>query len=133
MLTMKVYSGFQEKAESIKNEFVNFLLDQKKRNKKVGAYGAAAKGNTLINFAGIKPDLLSYVCDAAKSKQGKYLPGSHIPILEPTHLSLDKPDYVIIMPWNISQEIKKSVRKLVSSSTKLLTFIPEKRLHSFNN
>jgi hypothetical protein len=71
----------------------------------VAAYGAAAKGNTLLNYAGVKPDLLAYVCDAAPSKQGKYMPGSHIPILKPAMLRERRPDIVLILPWNIAKEV----------------------------
>src|SRR3546814_8097271 len=75
------YQGFQPRADKVKNDLLAFLIEQKRAGKSVAAYGAAAKGNTLLNYAGVKPDLLPYVCDAAASKQGKYLPGSHIPIL----------------------------------------------------
>lgn len=101
----EVYASFQRKAETIKDGLLLFLLDQKRRGRKVAAYGAAAKGNTLLNYAGAKPDLLPCVCDAAPSKQGKYLPGSHIPILHPDELKIRKPDTVLILPWNIADEI----------------------------
>ena len=76
--------------------------------KSVVGYGAAAKGNTLLNFGGVKPDLLSYVCDAAPSKQQKYMPGSHIPILHPREMMIKKPKWILIFPWNISDEVTKS-------------------------
>lgn len=101
----EVYAAFQSKAETIKDDLLLFLLDQKRRGRKVAAYGAAAKGNTLLNYAGVKPDLLPYVCDAAPSKQGKFLPGSHIPILHPDELRKRKPDTVLILPWNIADEV----------------------------
>lgn len=100
------YLDFQDKAERVKDDLLLFLIEQKRAGRKVAAYGAAAKGNTLLNYAGIKPDLLPYVCDAAPSKQGKYLPGSRIPILAPDVLRLDKPDIVLVLPWNIVDEIK---------------------------
>lgn len=99
------YSGFQDRANQIKDDLLVFLIDQKKRGRKVAGYGAAAKGNTLLNYAGIKPDLLPYVCDAAPSKQGKLLPGSHIPIVSPTLLSQRKPEVVLVFPWNILSEV----------------------------
>jgi SAM-dependent methyltransferase len=102
---LSTYQGFQAKADGVKDNLLTFLIEQKRQGKKVAAYGAAAKGNTLLNFAGIKPDLLAYVCDAALSKQGKFLPGSHIPILPPSVLRDRKPDVVLILPWNISDEI----------------------------
>jgi SAM-dependent methyltransferase len=99
------YQGLQTKANKLKNDLLVFLLEQKKAGKTVVAYGAAAKGNTLLNYAGVKPDLLPYVCDAAPSKQGKFLPGSHIPIVAPSLLREQKPDVVLILPWNITEEV----------------------------
>jgi len=99
------YDGFQSRADRIKDAFLSFLLQMKREGRKVAAYGAAAKGNTLLNYAGVKRDLLPYVCDAAPSKQGKYLPGSRIPILPPEALAKDKPEYILILPWNIAGEI----------------------------
>ena len=86
------YQAFQSRADKVKNDLLEFLIEQKRAGKKVAAYGAAAKGNTLLNYAGVKPDLLPYVCDAALAKQGKYLPGSHIPILPPDALAEQNPD-----------------------------------------
>ena len=105
LLEINSYLDFQRKADYIKNELLSFLLEQKKAGKRVMAYGAAAKGNTMLNYAGVKPDLLSAVFDAAPSKQGKYLPGSCIPIIKPEKIYEYKPDYIIIFPWNIKQEI----------------------------
>lgn len=102
---LATYSDFQPRVDRVKNNLVDFLISQKNANKTVAAYGAAAKGNTLLNYAGIKPDLLAYVCDAGPSKQGKFLPGTHIPILHPAILSELRPDIVMILPWNIAEEI----------------------------
>jgi SAM-dependent methyltransferase len=102
---LATYAGFQAQAESVKNGLLQFLLQAKRDGKTVAAYGAAAKGNTLLNFAGIKADLLSLVCDAAPSKQHKYMPGSHLKILPPEALTECKPDYVLILPWNIAPEV----------------------------
>ena len=99
------YKNYQSNVNKIKNSFINFLLKQKENNKTVIGYGAAAKSNTLINYAGVKKDLIKFICDGAKSKQGKYLPGSHIPILKPDILKKIKADYTIIFPWNIRVEI----------------------------
>lgn len=121
---LSIYKTFQIKADSIKNEFIEFLITQKKLGKKVIAYGAAAKGNTLLNYAGIKPDLLPYVCDAAISKQGKFMPGSHIPITKPDMLTNDSYDFVLILPWNISEEVKKQTAKFLKPSTRFVTAIP---------
>jgi hypothetical protein len=89
----------------VKTDLLNFLIEQKNTGKTVAAYGAAAKGNTLLNYAGVKSDLLPYVCDAAPSKQGKFLPGSHIPILSQDILRERRPDVVLILPWNIAEEV----------------------------
>ncbi|MBI3897340.1 MAG: methyltransferase domain-containing protein [Gammaproteobacteria bacterium] len=105
MRALDVYRDFQPRADRVKNDLVAFLIEQQRAGKSVAAYGAAAKGNTLLNYAGIKPDLLSYVCDAAPSKQGKYLPGAHIPVLPPTALRERKPDVVLVLPWNIADEV----------------------------
>ncbi len=102
---LEVYQGFQGRADEVKNGLLSFLIEQKRAGKQVVAYGAAAKGNTLLNYAGVKPDLLSYVCDAAPSKQGKYLPGSHIPVYSPEKLKETHPDTVVILPWNIADEV----------------------------
>jgi len=99
------YEGFQARADRIKDAFLSFLLQMKREGRKVAAYGAAAKGNTLLNYAGVKRDLLPYVCDAAPSKQGKYMPGSRIPILPPAVLAEHRPDVIVILPWNIADEI----------------------------
>ena len=100
-----IYREFQPRADRVKNELLAFLIEQKRAGKQVAAYGAAAKGNTLLNYAGVKPDLLPYVCDAAPSKQGKFLPGAHLPILHPAVLRERRPDVVLILPWNIAEEV----------------------------
>lgn len=102
---LATYIEYQPHADRLKDEFLIFLIAQKREGKSVAAYGAAAKGNTLLNYASIKPDLLPYVCDAAASKQGKFLPGTHIPILPPTALSEREPDIVLILPWNLADEV----------------------------
>jgi SAM-dependent methyltransferase len=105
LLDASTYEGFQHRADQVKDDLVSFLIETKRAGKTVAAYGAAAKGNTLLNYGGIKSDLLPYVCDANPSKQGKYLPGSRLPILHPDALMKQKPDYIIILPWNIAAEV----------------------------
>jgi len=124
MRTLHTYQNFQIRANAVKDELLSFLIQQKKAGKNVAGYGAAAKGNTLLNYAGIKPDLLPFVCDAAISKQGMYLPGSHIPILEPAALHQNPPDYVLILPWNIADEVMVQLHKLRSGGTQFVTAIP---------
>ncbi|MDR3415432.1 MAG: class I SAM-dependent methyltransferase [Nevskia sp.] len=105
LLHSSCYAEFQPRADRVKNDLVAFLIAQKCSGRSVAAYGAAAKGNTLLNYGGVRQDLLPYVCDAAPSKQGKYLPGSRIPILPPSVLRERRPDYVLILPWNIAAEV----------------------------
>ncbi|HEX5025415.1 MAG TPA: class I SAM-dependent methyltransferase [Agriterribacter sp.] len=105
MTGLPYYNNFQEKALQVKLELVEFLVAQKKAGKKVAAYGAAAKGNTLLNYCGVKNDLIDYVVDANPHKQNKWLPASHIPVVNEDYLKKDKPDYVIILPWNLKDEI----------------------------
>lgn len=105
MLNPVYYQGFQNQADSVKNDFLEFLLAQKRASRKVAGYGAAAKGNTLLNYAGIRPDLLPYVVDASPHKQGRWLPGSRIPVVDESWLHADKPDFIVILPWNLREEI----------------------------
>ena len=129
--SLNAYQNFQEKAERIKNDMLDFLIRQKRKGKKIIAYGAAAKGNTLLNYAGIKTDLISSVFDAAPSKQGKFLPGSHIPILSPTKINYKKPDYIVIFPWNLKKEIKKDILdKTKNKNIKFVTFIPHLKIYA---
>jgi hypothetical protein len=125
---LETYRAFQSRAEKIKLDLIAFLAEQKRSGKTVAAYGAAAKGNTLLNYAGIKPDLLPFVCDAAKAKQLRFMPGSHIPILEPEKLIESKPDYVLILPWNIADEIISLNASLVERGTKFVVAIPNLRV-----
>ena len=99
------YQGFQPRAERIKAELLGFLAEQKLAGRSVAAYGAAAKGNTLLNFCGVKPDQIAFVCDLSPHKQGLFLPGSRIPVLPPSAIAERKPDFVLVLPWNIKDEI----------------------------
>jgi len=124
MRSVEYYLGFQEKVEKIKDDLLLFLIDQKRAGKKVAAYGAAAKGNTLLNFCGVKSDLIPYVVDASPHKQGKYLPGSHIPVVNEEVLKLYKPDYVLILPWNIQEEIMAQLEYIKNWNGKFVIGIP---------
>ena len=119
-----IYREFQKKSELIKDELLNFLLEKKKEGAVVVAYGAAAKGNTLLNFAGIKTDLIKYVCDAGKAKQEKYMPGSHIPIISPAHIMDSNPQFILILPWNISEEVIEQLNFVRSHGVKFVTAVP---------
>jgi SAM-dependent methyltransferase len=107
--TAAYYTGFQKRANRIKNELLAFLVRASQKNSKVAAYGAAAKGNTLLNYAGVRRDLLPYVVDSNPAKQGKYLPGSRIPIVAEDKLREDRPEFVLILPWNIKNEIMEQL------------------------
>ena len=122
--TLQPYLSFQSRADRIKDDLLGFLIQQKRNGKSVVAYGAAAKGNTLLNYAGVKSDLLPLVCDAAEAKQNKYMPGSHIPILNPEAIEQTEPDYVVILPWNIADEVTNQLR-VDLPDTKFLIAVPE--------
>lgn len=109
MASTAYYDGFQEKALQVKLDLLSFLIQQKRLGKKVAAYGAAAKGNTLLNFCGVKNDLVDFVVDANPHKQNKFLPASHIPVMNEAHLKSEKPDYVLILPWNLQEEIMQQL------------------------
>ena len=124
MKTTAYYAGFQEKANKVKNDFINFLIKAKHAGKNVIAYGAAAKGNTLINYAGLRPDLITCVVDRNPAKQGKYLPGSRIPIVDETCISAGKPDYVVILPWNIRKEVMTQLEYIREWGGQFVTVVP---------
>ena len=119
--TLDTYLHFQLKVDKIKNKFISFLIEQKLSGKKVVAYGAAAKGNTLLNYAGIKPDLISVVFDGSKSKQGQFMPGSHIPIEDPKNIKDLNPDCIVILPWNICKEIKDKIDSIFSKKKLIIS------------
>ena len=125
LLDLATYEAFQPRADRVKNDLLAHLIEQQRAGKRIAAYGAAAKGNTLLNYAGVKPDLLPYVCDAAQAKQGKYLPGSHIPIHPPAALRDDPPDEVLILPWNIADEVKAQLADLAEQGVRFITAVPE--------
>ena len=123
--TLSPYASFQARADKVKDDLLDFLLQQKRAGKKVAAYGAAAKGNTLLNYAGVKSDLLPFVCDAAVSKQNKFMPGSHISILAPASLREKRPDYVVILPWNLSSEVAHEHAYIKEWGGRFVVAIPE--------
>jgi len=128
LLNILTYFAFQDNTEKIKNDFLLFLVEQKYKGKVVAGYGAAAKGNTLLNYAGIKPDLLPFVCDKAKSKQNRYLPGSHIPIYPPEYIRKKKPDFILILPWNIADEVSVQLNYVRDWRCQFITAVPEIRI-----
>ena len=128
MTAAKYYIGFQTKTEKVKDEFLGFLLEAKGQGRTVVAYGAAAKGNTLMNYAGLRPDLISFVVDRNPAKQGKYMPGSRIPIVGEDRLQGVKADYVVILPWNLRTEVMEQVSYIRSWGGRFVTAVPELRI-----
>ena len=120
--TMAAYAGFQKHAEAAKHGLLEFLLQAKRQGRRVLGYGAAAKGNTLINYAGIRADLLPAVADRATSKQGKLLPGSHIPVISPEQLTAEVAETLLVLPWNLIDELRQEL-----PGTELVTAIPKLR------
>jgi SAM-dependent methyltransferase len=127
--SLAYYEGFQDKVNKVKNDFLTFLLNAKIEGKSVVGYGAAAKGNTLMNYCGIKgDDLIQYVMDASPVKQHKYLPGSRIPVYGPEKIKETKPDYVVIFPWNLQEEIAKQLSFIADWEGKFVVAVPELKI-----
>lgn len=124
MLRSDYYAGFQGSAERVKDELLLWLIDARRQGLKVAAYGAAAKGNTLLNFAGVRPDLLPYVVDRNPAKQGKFMPGSRIPIVTEDHLQAERPDRVLILPWNLRQEVMSQLAYIGAWGGRFVTAVP---------
>jgi hypothetical protein len=125
LTNLRYYDNFQEKAFQVKIDLLSFLIEQKRAGKKVAAYGAAAKGNTLLNFCGVKNDLIEFVVDANPHKQNKFLPASHVPVVDEVHLKNVKPDYVLILPWNLRPEITKQLSYIQEWGGKFVIPIPK--------
>ncbi|MBP6004848.1 MAG: methyltransferase domain-containing protein [Pyrinomonadaceae bacterium] len=125
------YLNFQPSVERIKYELLSFLIEQKRAGKRVVAYGAAAKGNTLLNYCGVRRDLVEFVVDASPHKQGRFMPASHIPIVDETNIRANKPDYILILPWNIKQEILAQLSYISEWGGQCVVSIPA--LQTFGN
>ena len=124
-LTLGRYRGFGEQVASIKRQLLAFLIDAKGRGKKVVGYGAPGKGNTLLNYCGIRTDFLDFTVDANPYKQGKYTPGTRIPILAPEHIRKARPDYVLILPWNLKEEISHAAAYIAEWGGRFVVPIPQ--------
>lgn len=124
MASTEFYAGFQAKANRVKNDFLAFLIEAKRTGKTVAGYGAAAKGNTLMNYAGVRPDLLSYVVDRNPAKQDKFLPGCRLPIVDEEHLKQARPDYVVILPWNLRTEVVEQLAYIREWGGQFVTAVP---------
>jgi len=118
------YIGFHEKVVEVKLNFLSYIVEEKKKGKKIVAFGAAAKGNTFLNYCGIKPDIIDCVIDDTPSKQGKFLPQSHIPVVSRDYFKDNKPDIIIILPWNFKKEIAEKLSFTKEWGAQLVTYIP---------
>lgn len=125
---LSTYSKFQNKVNKSKEEIRNFFINAKKDNKKIVCYGAAAKGNTVLNFCEIGSDFIDYVVDISPHKQGKFLPGTHIPIFSPEKLKETKPEYIVILAWNLKDEIMKQIEFIKKWDGKFVFLIPEVKI-----
>lgn len=125
MLDMGYYLGFQAQADAVKNGLLRYLLEQRRTGRRVAGYGAAAKGNTLLNYAGVRGDLLPYVVDASPHKQGRFLPGSRIPVVAESRLRDERPEFVLILPWNLKQEITEQLIYIREWGGRFVTAVPQ--------
>ena len=130
--TLHYYQGFQRQANRIKDDFVSYLVDSKRQGVKVAAYGAAAKGNTLLNFAGVRGDLIAFVVDRNPAKQGKFLPGSRIPIVDEAWLRKARPDRVVLFPWNLRDEVMQQLQYVTDWGARFVTAVPELEIWGHN-
>ena len=121
------YEGFQARIDQVKDDFMAFLIEARRAGRKVAAYGAAAKGNTLMNYAGVRPDLIAFVVDRNPAKQGRYMPGSRIPIVAEERLRSDQPDDIVILPWNLRDEVMQQLAYARAWGGRFVTAVPELR------
>lgn len=122
------YAGFQARANKVKNDLLVFLIEAQRAGKSVAGYGAAAKGNTLLNYAGIRPDLIHFVVDRNPAKQDKFLPGCRVPIVAEAHLKQSRPDYVIILPWNLRAEVVEQLAYIREWGGQFVTAVPSLKI-----
>lgn len=126
---LQTYRSFSPKVHAVKRKFLHFLVQAQEQAKTVVGYGAAAKGNTFLNYAGVRGDSMTYVVDRNPHKQGRYLPGSRIPIYDPAKISQTRPDYVVILPWNISDEVMEQMAEIRSWGGRFVTAVPDLIIH----
>jgi len=125
MASTAFYAGFQATTERLKNALLTFLIEAKNAGKSVAAYGAAAKGNTFLNFAGVRPDLIEFVVDRSPGKQGRFMPGSRIPIVSEEKIHEARPDYLIILPWNLRTELSEQLSYIRDWQGQFVVAVPE--------
>ena len=126
--TLAAYGAFDEQVKETKRALLAFFIEAKRAGKQIAGYGAAAKGNTLLNYCGIRADFLDYVVDRSPHKQGRFLPGTHLPIHAPSHLAVTKPDYVLILPWNIATEVTEQMAHIRDWGAQFVVPIPRVRV-----
>jgi hypothetical protein len=127
--TLQYYAAFEDQVRATKRELSRFLITATEAGETVVGYGAPGKGNTLLNYCGIRTDLLEYTVDRNPYKQGKYLPGSHIPIHAPEKIKATRPDYVLILPWNLKDEIMSQMAHIMEWGGKFVVPIPTPRVY----
>jgi len=125
----ETYVAFDEQVRETKRKLLEFLIEQKRAGRSIVGYGAPGKGNTLLNYCGIRTDFLDYTVDRSPHKQGNYLPGTRIPILHPDRISQTRPDFVLILPWNLKDEIMRQMRHIGAWGGRFVTPIPETRVY----
>src|SRR4029077_18799308 len=128
LATVAGYEGFQARIDKVKDDFMAFLIEARRAGRKVAAYGAAAKGNTLMNYAGVRPDLIAFVVDRNPAKQGKYMPGSRIPIVAEGRLADEKPDYIVVLPWNLAAEVTAQLAYAEQWGCRFVVAVPSLRI-----
>jgi SAM-dependent methyltransferase len=121
------YAGFQGRTDKVKDDFMAFLIEARRAGRSVAAYGAAAKGNTLMNYAGVRPDLVAFVVDRNPAKQGKFMPGSRIPIVAEERLRQARPDEIVILPWNLRDEVMAQLAYVREWGGRFVIAVPELR------
>jgi hypothetical protein len=127
---LELYLSFNQKVQSTKRAILDFMVRTKNEGKTLVGYGAPAKGNTLLNYCGIRTDFMAYTVDRSPHKQGYFLPGTHIPIHHPDKIKETRPDYVVILPWNLKDEIMHQMAYISDWNGKFVTLIPEVRIYS---
>jgi hypothetical protein len=125
---LETYEAFGANVEATKRKILAFLIDLRNKGKRVVGYGAPGKGNTLLNYCGIRTDFLEYTVDRNPYKAGKYTPGTRIPILKPEQIDATRPDYIFILPWNLKDEIVKQMAHVREWGCKFIVPIPEPRI-----
>lgn len=129
MEDIETYLTFGEQVKATKRKLLKFLIEAKSQGKRIAAYGAPAKGNTLLNYCGVGKDFIDYTVDRSPYKQGLFLPGTHIPILHPDKIRETQPDYVLILPWNLKEEIMTQMAYIAEWGGQFVVPIPEVRVY----